>query len=147
MCDHSKMTDLDRLAELNKQISNIVIDSEMFSQIIDSLPEGLIVIDEKGIIHHVNQQITLIFGYVKTLLVSKPVHILLAPELHEIHDRHIEKFFSHPTVRPMNSSKTLAGRHRNGRVVNVKISIGPLISEQIDGMLGLALVRRASDGE
>lgn len=140
-------TDLERLAELNKQISDIVIDSEMFSQIIDALPEGLIVIDEKGIIHHVNQQITLIFGYVKTFLIGKSVHVLLAPELRDIHTKHIEKFFSYPTVRPMNSAKMLEGRHRSGKTVNVKISIGPLISEQIDGMLGLALVRRVSDGE
>lgn len=135
------MNDLDRLAELNKKLSEIVIDSEMFSQIIDALPDGLVVIDEDGIIHHVNHQITLIFGYTRSLLVSKPIHMLLPPESWEAHAKHIAKFFTNPTARPMNLSKVLQGKHRNGNAVSVQISIGPLVSEQ--GILGLGLVRRA----
>ncbi len=139
------MNDLDRLAELNKKLSEIIIDSEMFAQIIDALPDGLLVIGEDGTIHHVNHQITLIFGYPRSFLISKPVHILLAPELGELHAKHIAKFFTNPTARPMNLSKTLPGLHRSGRVVEVQVSIGPLISEQ--GILGLGLVRRSPDGK
>lgn len=140
-----QMTDLDRLAELNKKLSEIVIDSEMFSQIIDALPDGLVVIDEDGIIHHVNHQVTLIFGYTRSLLVSRSIHMLLPPELWEVHAKHLEKFFSNPTARPMNLSKVLFGRHRNGTAVPVQISIGPLVSEQ--GLLGLGLIRRVPDGK
>lgn len=139
------MSDLDRLAELNKKLSEIVIDSEMFSQIIEALPNGLIIIDEEGTIHHINNQITLMFGYPRSLLISKSINVLLSPELGDTHTKHLTKFFSNPTARPMNLSKTLSGMHRSGRTVNVQISIGPLISEQ--GILGLGLVRRVSDGE
>lgn len=132
---------LKRLEEVNAQLDGApVIDPVMFAQILDALPDGLIVINEKGVIRHVNQQIELLFGYPRSMLIGQSVHILLPEELASIHTQHISRYFSHPSVRPMNMAQTLSGRHRTGRTINVQISLGPVISEQ--GVLALALVRR-----
>lgn len=134
---------LERLAELNKKLSEqIVIDPEMFAQIIDALPDGLLVINESGKIQHVNQQIELLFGYPRSMLIAEPIHMLLPTDLAETHAKHLSSFFDHPMARPMNMAKALPGRHRSGRTITVQISIGPLVSSQ--GILGLALVRRVT---
>lgn len=132
---------LKRLEEVNAQLDGMpVIDPGMFAQILDALPDGLIVINEQGVIRHVNQQIELLFGYPRSLLIGQPLHILLLEDKRDAHAKHITRYFSHPSVRPMNMAQTLQGQHRTGRTINVQISLGPVISEQ--GVLALALVRR-----
>ncbi len=137
---------LERLTKITDQLTEqIVVDPDMFAQILDALPDGLLVINEAGIIQHVNQQIELLFGYPRSRLIGEPVHMLIPPNLATVHAGHIARFFEHPSVRPMNLAKALAGQHRNGRTITVQVSIGPVVSAQ--GILGLALVRRVVDGQ
>lgn len=138
--------EMKRMEALSERLSEqLIVDPEMFRQILDALPDGLLVIDENGNIQFVNQQIELLFGYPRAALKGEPVHMLLASELSHIHTQHIAKFFAHPMVRPMNLAKALPGRHRSGRTITVQISLGPVVSEQ--GVLALALVRRVVDGQ
>lgn len=135
---------MERIADLNRRLSDVAIDPSMWPQICDSLPDGLIVINETGRIHMVNVQIELMFGYHRSKLVGAQVHMLLAPELSPTHAGHLERFFASPSARPMNLAKHLPGRHASGRTITVQISIGPLISEA--GVFGLAIVRRVASG-
>lgn len=135
---------LERISDLNRKLSDSEVDPTMWPQIIDSLPDGLIVINESGRIHLVNVQIELMFGYHRTKLVGEAVHKLLSSELEETHAKHLERFFASPSARPMNLAKHLQGRHSSGRAITVQISIGPLISEA--GVFGLAIVRRVIGG-
>lgn len=133
---------LEQLANLNRKLGQSAVDPTMWPQIIDSLPDGLIVINEAGRIHLVNVQIELTFGYHRSKLVGESVHMLLAPTIAERHAGHLERFFASPSARPMNLAKHLPGRHASGRTITVQISIGPLISEA--GVFGLAIVRRVA---
>jgi PAS domain S-box-containing protein len=136
---------LKRLEEINDQLTDrVVIDPAMLEQIVDALPDGLIMIDEQGVIQLCNQQIELLFGYPRSMLIGQPVHMLLPEELREKHAEHIARYFSHPTVRPMHLAQSLAGRHRTGRTINVQIILGPVVSNQ--GVLALAVIRRVLDG-
>lgn len=133
---------LERLEKVNERLTGqeLIADPVMFGHILDSLPDGLIVVNDDGNMLLVNQQIELLFGYHRDALIRKPVHMLLDPKLSGAHAKHITDFFSKPSVRPMNMAKALSGRHRNGRIITVQISLGPVISSQ--GVLALALVRR-----
>ena len=132
---------LQKLEEVTARLQDrVVIDPETFGQIIDALPDGLLIIEDTGSIQLVNHQTELLFGYPRSMLVGQPVHMLLPDELRPAHEQHIRSFFSHPAVRPMNMAQTLQGQRRNGSRVDVQISLGPLVSKH--GVLALALVRR-----
>lgn len=133
---------LEQIAALNRKIADVEIDPTMWPQIVDSLPDGLIVINETGRVHLVNVQIELMFGYHRSKLIGEPVHMLLDPSLASVHAAHLERFFAAPSARPMNLAKHLPGRHASGRTITVQISIGPLISES--GVFGIAIVRRVA---
>lgn len=136
---------IEKLKELNEKLTErIVIDPLLFEQIVDSLPDGLLVIDEKGAIQLCNEQIEFLFGYPRASLIGQPVHVLLPDGLRDQHAEHTARYFLNPTVRPMNLAQTLAGQHRSGRTVHVQIILGPLVSTH--GVLGLAVVRRITDG-
>lgn len=136
------MTDaMQRLVEINEKLTDrLVIDPAMFEQIVDSLPDGLLVINEEGVIQLCNKQIELLFGYPRASLIRQPVHMLLPESLSEKHAEHIAGYFGNPSVRPMRKAQTLAGRHRSGRALHVQITLAPVVSTQ--GVLALAVVRR-----
>lgn len=132
---------LERLKELNEKLTErVVVDPEMLGQLVDSLPDGLLVINEQGLIQLCNEQIELMFGYPRSLLLGQPIHMLLPESFRERHEQHIARYFANPTIRPMHLAQTLAGQHRTGRTVHVQIILGPLVSTQ--GVLALAVVRR-----
>lgn len=132
---------LQRLEALNAKLAErIVIDPAMLEQIVDSLPDGLLMIDENGVIQLCNKQVELLFGYARSALIGQSVHILLPEDLQGRHAGHIAKYFANPTVRPMHLAQSLAGRHRTGRTIHVQIILGPVVSPQ--GVLALAVVRR-----
>jgi len=135
---------LERLADLNRRLGDTELDPSVWPQIVDGLPDGLIVVAESGKIQLVNVQAELTFGYHRSRLVGESVHKLLSPDLAAAHAGHLERFFAAPSARPMNLSRALPGRHASGRVILVQVSIGPLISEA--GVFGLAIVRRVVGG-
>lgn len=136
---------LEKLEEVTARLQDrVVIDPEMFAQIIDALPDGLLIIDDSGVILLANQQTELLFGYPRSMLIGQPIHMLLPEELRTRHEQHIRMFFALPAVRPMNMAQTLQGQRRNGSRLSVQISLGPLVSKH--GVLALALVRRVSAG-
>jgi PAS domain S-box-containing protein len=132
---------IDKLRELNEKLTErVVVDPAMLEQLVDQLPDGLLVINEQGLIQLCNEQIELMFGYPRSLLLGEPIHMLLPEALRERHIGHIARYFSNPTIRPMHLAQTLAGQHRTGRTVHVQIILGPLVSTQ--GVLALAVIRR-----
>lgn len=136
---------LDKLKELNDKLTErIIIDPALFEGIVDSIPDGLLVVDENGIIQFCNEQIELMFGWKRTELIGRPVHMLLPQSLRDKHAAHLARYFSNPQRRPMNLAQTLAGEKRNGKSIDVQIVLGPVVSTQ--GILGLAVVRRVVDG-
>jgi PAS domain S-box-containing protein len=135
----------DRLKEISDRLSEqLIVDPSLFQQMIDWLPDGFLVINNKGEIQLVNRQIAYMFGYSRLALRGQPVHMLLDPKLREVHTKHIQSFFDHPAERPMNFAKPLQGLKKDGRTITVTINLGPLESDQ--GVLGMALIRRVVDG-
>lgn len=136
---------IQKLEEIDRRLSKAFYeDREMVAQILDSLPDGLIIIDDKGTIQLVNHQVELLFGYQRTLLLGQNIRMLLPDNLRERHDTHIQTYFAGPSVRPMNLSRALPGLHRNGSTTMVQITLGPVVSVQ--GVLALAIVRRVVNG-
>lgn len=129
-----------RMEELSERLSEqLVVDPDLLRQMFDGMPDGVVLINESGLIQFVNRRLELIFGYSRTMLRGQPIHMLLASEIREQHAKHIAMYFQRPTERPMNFAKVLEGRHRLGRAIRVRINLAPLSSDQ--GTLAMAVVR------
>lgn len=133
---------LARLREVSSALetSDDLADPALFQQIIDVLPDALLIADSHARVCMVNQQLELLFGYPRSLLLGEPFAVLIPPELRERHAKHFENYFDNPTVRPMKAAQALSGVRRDGKLVSVQIILGPLVSKR--GTLGLALIRR-----
>ena len=106
--------------------------------LLESLAEGVVIIDSHGIILLVNACAEQMFGYQKKDLIGKPHAVLIPERFRKIHEEHQAHFFEELRVRPMGLLLDLAGRRQDGSEFPLEISLSFL--ETINGVLVLAFV-------
>ncbi|MFY0673756.1 MAG: PAS domain S-box protein [Bacteroidia bacterium] len=106
--------------------------------LLESLAEGVVIINEEGRIILINNRLSEMTGYAKIDVMAEPLSIFMESEHHHNHQGHLKKFFSSPRVRPMGIGLELQMKKKDGSTFPVEISISHLTSET--GRLGLAFI-------
>jgi len=140
------MTDRDPLAKL-KAVSDLLVDVDpaLFQQIIDSLPDSLLIADSAATILLVNQQLELMFGFPRSMVLGKKVEMFIPEDKREAHAKYFAGYFMAPSIRPMHRAQPLTGVHRDGRLIPIQINLSPIVSTH--GTWALALIRRIVDAQ
>ena len=123
---------------INQQQATLA--SELFrgditaNSLLESLAEGVVVIDNSGTILLVNSRAEQMFGYPPNGLAEKPLSILIPERLAKIHEEHQVGFFREHKNRPMGQLLDLTGRRSDGSEFPLEISLcyingasGPLV--------------------
>ena len=110
-------------------------------EVLDSTPDAMIIVNDKGDIVFVNNQTEKVFGYARDELLEKHVELLIPKHLHNRHSRHLETFFSDPHARPMGAGLELDGRRKDGSQFPVEISLSPVRTKRSSRVLVAAAVR------
>ena len=114
-------------------------DLEMrLSQVIEAMPNGIIVVNCNGIIEIFNSQAEKIFGYERSELFGKHVEKLLPTNIAGNHPAFRDSFFKNPSPRPMGTGRELFGLRRDGSEFPLEIGLAPVRAK--DGMKVLASV-------
>jgi PAS domain S-box-containing protein len=114
-----------------------------FRGLLESAPDGIVVVDASGRIVMVNSQTERMFGYRRDELIGQPVEILVPEKYQHGHVMYREGYFHQPRTRPMGAGRALAGRKRDGSEFPVEISLSPLETEQ--GVLVTSIIRDITD--
>jgi two-component system cell cycle sensor histidine kinase/response regulator CckA len=118
---------LETLVEVRDQAENAL------RMLIESLPMGLVITDEKGKIADLNQGSFRMFGYRREELLGQPIETLLPERLRHAHEGHRAGYKQHPHVRPLAVGMGLLARRKDGTEFPVEVSLGPLATKE--GML------------
>jgi PAS domain S-box-containing protein len=110
-----------------------------FRGLLESAPDGIVVVDIHGKIVIVNGQAEKLFDYAKDELLGQPIEILVPDSVKHGHFKYRDGYISKPVVRPMGAGRRLTGRKKDGREFPVEISLSPLETEQ--GTLITSIVR------
>lgn len=113
------------------------------SDLLDALPDAIILVDRTGRITEFNRHARELFGYVRADIVGQPVELLLPEHLRAGHVRDRSDYDRSPHVRPMGAERDLVARHKDGHEFPVEISLAPYQSP--DGPLVVALIRDSAD--
>jgi PAS domain S-box-containing protein len=116
--------------------------SELFRQLLDTAPDAMIVVGERGVIELVNIQTEMMFGYARDELVGQPVEVLIPERFREGHFGHRTAYMRAPKSRPMGSGLELFGRRKDGSEFAIEISLSPLQTET--GLLVSGAIRDVS---
>jgi len=106
--------------------------------LLESLAEGVVIVDSSGTILLVNTTAEHMFGYSREELIGKPHAVLIPERLRKVHEEHQAHYFAEPRIRPMGELLDLAGRRRDGSEFPVEISLSFI--ETINGVLVMAFV-------
>ena len=116
---------------------------DLFRQICEAAPDGIIVVDGDGCVVLANAQAEKMFGYDRTDVVGTRVEQLIPAPAREAHVGLRANYTSHPSTRPMGSGRHLLAQRRDGTEFPVEISLSPLLSST--GTRIVAIVRDISD--
>lgn len=111
---------------------------EQFRLVVESSPNGLLMVDGQGTIRMVNRQIDQLFGYERAELIGQPVEILVPQHRRSNHAGDRAEFFAHSESRAMGKGRDLYGVRKDGQEFPLEIGLSPIRTS--DGMRVLASV-------
>lgn len=114
----------------------------LFRGLLESAPDGIVIVNAAGEIVIVNAQLEKMTGYKRGELIGLPVEILV-PERFAKHRLYREGFFENPRVRQMGAPMTLYVRRKDGSEFPVEISLSPLHTD--DGSVVSAAIRDVTE--
>jgi len=98
----------------------------LFRSLVESAPDGVVIVDYLGRIVLVNSQTETLFGYSREELIGQPVELLIPDRFREGHANHRRDYAVAPRVRPMGEGQELCGRRKDGSDFPVSISLSPI---------------------
>jgi len=122
----------------------VMINAEkMFGGLLESAPDAMVIVNDKGEICIVNLQTEKMFGYERSELYGQKVEMLLPERFRSRHENQRTEYFLNPHVRHLGTVTELYGLHRDGNEFPVDISLSPLSTDE--GILVIAAVRDISE--
>ena len=104
-------------------------DSEAyFRTLLESAPDAMIIIDDRGKIAIVNGQAERMFGYEREEMLGQAVEILLPERLRTVHVANRANYNEDPRLRPMGAGLDLVARRKDNSEFPVEISLSPVQS-------------------
>ena len=97
-----------------------------FRTMLETAPDAMIIVDERGRIAIVNRQAEDMFGYTRAELLGHEVEMLLPESRRTEHAGHRSGYAEDPELRPMGQGLDLLGRRKDGSEFPVEISLSPV---------------------
>src|SRR4051794_12440434 len=101
-----------------------------FRGLLESAPDGIVVVDGAGTIVIVNSQTERMFGYSREELIGNKIELLVPAGAHAQHARDRAAYSADPRTRPMGAGRALTGRTKSGSEFPVEISLSPLLTDE-----------------
>ncbi|HYD94616.1 MAG TPA: PAS domain S-box protein [Noviherbaspirillum sp.] len=114
-----------------------------FRNLLESMPDGIVMANSTGYVVLANSQAEKLFGYDSGELRGLPVEMLLPERFRHGHVGHRGNYFGQPRTRSMGAGLELYGLRKDGVEFPVEISLSPLQTEE--GTLVMSAVRDISE--
>lgn len=113
--------------EINRYIQTIKRSEGNLRAVLDTAPDAILVIDQKGIVCISNDSAQKVLGYTKDALLGQPFDILIPNDLRQQHRAHTAHYFEKPKVRSMNENQRFLALHKDGHTLPVMVNLSPLM--------------------
>ena len=114
-----------------------------FGDLLESMPDGILMVDQGGRIVHSNSHAESLFGYQSGELRGQSIEHLLPGRFRGMHAGHRSNYFEQPRPRTMGMGLELYGLRKDGTEFPVEISLSPMQTE--GGTLVVSAIRDISE--
>jgi PAS domain S-box-containing protein len=109
-----------------------------FRLVVESAPNGMVMVNEDGDILMVNSQMERLFGYDRSQMIGRPIEMLLPERYRATHPGQRGDFFRSPLTRAMGHGRDLFARRKDGSEFPVEVGLNP--AQTPEGTVVLAAV-------
>lgn len=114
-----------------------------FKDLLESVPDGIVMVNQEGRIVLSNHQAERLFGYSSGELLGRSVETLLPHASRHSHESHRSRYFKQPVPRAMGRGIELFGLRKDGTDFPVEISLSPI--ETAAGTFVMSAIRDIGD--
>lgn len=118
---------------------------ELLQELVEAVPDAVLVHDEGGVVVLVNAQVERLFGYTRQELLGQPLEHLLPERFRLRSQAYRASTVVQPHPGPLDPALALFGLHKEGHEFPVEISLRPLHTP--DGVLLISTVRAIAAGQ
>lgn len=97
--------------------------------VFDNVVDGIVVIDDKGIIETVNAAVTTMFGYTAEELIGENVKILTPNRIAVEHDSYISNYLNTGVKKVIGKGREVDGRAKDGTELSIDLSVSEVVVE------------------
>jgi two-component system, LuxR family, sensor kinase FixL len=94
--------------------------------ILDTIPDAMIVIDERGIMQSFSAAAERLFGYSAAEMVGKNVKILMPTPYRESHDGYLDRYDLTAERRIIGIGRVVVGERKDGSTFPLELSVGEM---------------------
>jgi PAS domain S-box-containing protein len=114
------------VALLDAAVEHIMAQVQNVRVLIESAPNGIVVVDERGIIKLINTSTEKLFGYSRHELLGRNVEVLVPDQQVDTHQSVRDSFQQHPEARVMGAGRDMNGRRKDGSEFTLEIGLNPV---------------------
>ena len=81
-----------------------MLSADEYRAVFEASPDGIMVVDEEGVVRDVNPQVESLFGYAREELLGEHVEMLIPQAFREAHRVHRGRYVRNPHARPMGAA-------------------------------------------
>ncbi len=102
-------------------------EQERFRNVIENAVDGLITIDERGIIENVNPSMLRIFGYEREEMIGKNVKMLMPEPIQTEHDEYLARYKTTGNKFIIGIGREVEAKRKDGTVFPIDLSISEMV--------------------
>ncbi|WP_430421119.1 sensor histidine kinase [Phenylobacterium sp.] len=123
-----------RLLHSSRTIREFVADAQTreahLQSILDTVPDAMIVIDERGLIQSFSSAAERQFGWVAAEVIGKNVSVLMPAPYRTAHDGYLGRYITTGERRIIGIGRVVVGERKDGTTFPMELSVGEMISGQ-----------------
>ena len=100
-----------------------ISDAQLLS-VLDTAADGIIIIDEHGVVITYNKACERLFGYSAAEMIGRNVIAIMLPDMAHVHDNYINNYLSTGRRKIIGIGREVKGQHRDGTVIPVHLLVG-----------------------
>jgi two-component system, LuxR family, sensor kinase FixL len=97
--------------------------------ILDTVPDGMVVIDERGIVQSLSATAERMFGYTADKVCGQNVSMLMPSPYRENHDNYLARYLRTGERRIIGLGRVVAGQRRDGTTFPMELAVGEVRGE------------------
>jgi two-component system sensor histidine kinase/response regulator len=131
----------EQTAHLESQVRERTFDLQLKEArtraILHNLKDGVVIIDQQGLIQSVNPAVTEMFGFDETELLGRNVNVLVPEPHHTAHDGYLQHYNDTRERKIIGVTRSVYGQRKDGSLIPLELNVNELVDDNGINFLGI----------